>query len=333
MSPRKPRDGRRDPGPMSAVPATAAELCPSCAIPGRATSLTVPIAHDRLATLLRCPSCGSEFWSAGPDAAHGADPDGTAGPEADHDTSEYWEQYKFELYADEAVQRAYVERYARMLTLLNGLDLRPRSVLDVGGGIGNFAVWAAEQQLHAFMTDLDANAVAEARTRGVEAVQPDGLAGVLPKEGVDLVTLWDVVEHSSEPVALVRQARAALAPGGTLFLETPDARFPLRKSMLGLHRATGGRVDRTGALYYWEHKVYFTERGLRQLLRRCGMRTVAVERWTSPRAKMTNLLANPDALGTSALYRGVGRAYPYADRLLEAMALGNKLIMAAVPDP
>ena len=80
--------------------------------------------------------------------------------------------------------------------------------------------------------------------------------------------------------------------------------------MLGLHRATGGRVDRTGALYYWEHKVYFTERGLRQLLRRCGMRTVAVERWTSPRAKMTNLLANPDALGTSALYRGIGARLP-----------------------
>jgi hypothetical protein len=123
-----------------------------------------------------------------------------------------------------------------------------------------------------------------------------------------------------------------VAPGGAVFLETPDARFPLRKGMLGLHQATGGRVDQTGAMYYWEHKVYFTERGMRRIMERCGLRMVAVERWTSPRAKMTNLLANPDALGTSALYRGLGRAYPYADQALERLALGNKLITVAVPD-
>jgi hypothetical protein len=140
-----------------------------------------------------------------------------------------------------------------------------------------------------------------------------------------------VIEHTSEPAILLEQACAALAPGGALFFETPDARFPLRKGTLGVHRATGGRVDRTGALYYWEHKVYFTENGLRRLLDRHGMRTVAVQRWTSPRAKMTKLLADPGALGSSALYRGVGRVYPYADQILERVALGNKLIVVAVP--
>ena len=97
------------------------------------------------------------------------------------------------------------------------------------------------------MTDVDAGAVADDRNCGVEAVLPGELAGLLPENGVDLVTLWDVIEHSSEPIGLLQQARVVLAPGGALFLETPDARFPLRKGMLGLHRATGGRVDRTGA--------------------------------------------------------------------------------------
>jgi 2-polyprenyl-3-methyl-5-hydroxy-6-metoxy-1,4-benzoquinol methylase len=314
---------------MTAVSAAPAVQCPACTVPGRATTLTLAVPDGRVATLLRCPSCGTEFWSAGPrmgtaGAAEGSEPDS--------DASEYWEQYKFELYADVAVREAYEERYARMLALLIDLGLRPESLLDMGGGIGNFALWGAERNLRAIMTDVDAGAVAEARARGVEAVLPGELAGLLPENGVDLVTLWDVIEHSSEPIGLLQQARAALAPGGALFLETPDARFPLRKGMLGLHRATGGRVDRTGALYYWEHKVYFTQRGLSRLLQRCGMHTVAVERWTSPRAKMTQLLANPDALGTSALYRGVGRAYPYADQLLERVALGNKLIVVAVPN-
>jgi hypothetical protein len=67
-------------------------------------------------------------------------------------------------------------------------------------------------------------------------------------------------------------------------------------------------------------------------LQRC-MHTVTLQRWTSPRAKMTQPVANPDALGTSALYRGVGRAFPYPDQLLERAAMGNKLMGVAVPNP
>jgi hypothetical protein len=37
--------------------------------------------------------------------------------------------------------------------------------------------------------------------------------------------------------------------------------------------------------------------------------------------------------GTSALYRCIGRAYPYADQLLERVGTGNKLIVVAVPNP
>ena len=311
----------------------AAQQCPACTTPGRATSLITDVPDGHVATLLRCPSCGTEFWSAGPRPTAAASPDSNQSSEPDQDASEYWEEYKFELYADVAVRQAYEERYARMLALLGNLGLRPDSLLDMGGGIGNFALWGAERGVRAIMTDVDAGAVAEARNRGVEAVLPGDLAGLLPAGGVDLVTLWDVIEHSSEPGGLLQEARAALAPGGALFLETPDARFPLRKGTLGVHRATSGRIDRTGALYYWEHKVYFTESGLGRLLDRYGMRTVAVQRWTSPRAKMTKLLADPRALGTSPLYRAVGRAYPYADQFLERVALGNKLILVAVPNP
>jgi hypothetical protein len=37
--------------------------------------------------------------------------------------------------------------------------------------------------------------------------------------------------------------------------------------------------------------------------------------------------------GTSALHCDAGRAYPYADQLLERVAMGNKLIVVAVPNP
>ena len=243
--------------------------------------------------------------------------------------SEYWEEYKFDLYADDAVQRAYEERYERMLAMIEGLGFHPTSVLNVGGGIGNFAAWLAERGMTSYMTDIDSSAVAAAAERGVRAVEAKELGSLVPVDGVDTVTLWDVVEHVTDPSAFVSEALTRLRPGGVLFLETPDARFPLRRAVLGVRAASRGRVDKTGALYYWEHKVYFTERGLQMMLLRIGARVVGVERWTSPRAKMTKLLGSDEALGTSAFYRGMGRLYPYADTATERLGLGNKLIVVA----
>jgi hypothetical protein len=48
---------------------------------------------------------------------------------------------------------------------------------------------------------------------------------------------------------------------------------------------------------------------------------------------VATLLRYARAVGTSAHDRGVGRVYPYADQLLERMALGNKLIVVALPKP
>lgn len=292
-----------------------ADACPGCLTIGRATSLTPSLPGGGNATLLRCPSCGTEYWRLD---NKGVD-----------DESEYWEEYKFDLYADTAVQEAYEGRYERMLSMIEGLGFHPNSFLDIGGGIGNFAAWLAERGMTSYMTDIDSSAVAAAKERGVHAVESKDLDSLVPVDGVDAVTLWDVVEHVADPAAFVSEALTRLRPGGVLFFETPDARFPLRKAVLGVRAASKGRVDKTGALYYWEHKVYFTERGMAMLLMRLGARIVGVERWTSPRAKMTKLLGSDKALGTSAFYRGIGRVYPYADTGIERMRLGNKLIVVA----
>jgi 2-polyprenyl-3-methyl-5-hydroxy-6-metoxy-1,4-benzoquinol methylase len=292
-----------------------ADACPACLTIGRSTSFTLSLPDGGNATLLRCPTCGTEYWrldKKGVDAK-----------------SEYWEEYKFDLYADEAVQKAYEERYERMLSMIEGLGFLPNSVLDIGGGIGNFAAWLAERGVTSYMTDIDSSAVAAAKERGVQAVEAKDLNSLVPVDGVDAVTLWDVVEHVADPAAFVGEALTRLRPGGVLFFETPDARFPMRKAVLVVRAVSRGRVDKTGALYCWEHKVYFTERGMAMMLMRLGVRVVGVERWTSPRAKMTKILGSDEALGTSAFYRGIGRMYPYADTGIERMRLGNKLIVVA----
>lgn len=68
-----------------------------------------------------------------------------------------------------------------------------------------------------------------------------------------------------------------------LLFETPDGGFILRRVILALHALSRGRYDLTRPLYYWEHKIYFTERGLRILMRRLGCEVVVVRRATSVR--------------------------------------------------
>ena len=48
---------------------------------------------------------------------------------------------------------------------------------------------------------------------------------------------------------------------------------------------------------------------------------------------MTQLLANPRSPGDVRPVAASGAPYPYADQLLERVALGNKLIVVAVPNP
>jgi demethylspheroidene O-methyltransferase len=110
---------------------------------------------------------------------------------------------------------------------------RHRHLLDLGGGEGVFAQAALEHasKLRATVFDLPAVAAA-ARARfercglsgRAQAVGGDFHRDNLP-EGADVVSLVRVIyDHDDEPAkAILRSARKALKPGGTLLLAEPMA--------------------------------------------------------------------------------------------------------------
>jgi 2-polyprenyl-3-methyl-5-hydroxy-6-metoxy-1,4-benzoquinol methylase len=50
------------------------------------------------------------------------------------------------------------------------------------------------------------------------------LSGFSSDLAFDAITMWDVLEHVPDPVAFAEGARSYLAPGGALFLRTPNLR-------------------------------------------------------------------------------------------------------------
>ncbi len=98
----------------------------------------------------------------------------------------------------------------------------PAALLDVGCGDGMFLRVAARLGWKAEGIDFDEAAVAAARAAGCDVVH--GSLEDLPfaRDRYQHVTLSHVLEHVHDPLRLLRRCFELLAPGGRLWLETPN---------------------------------------------------------------------------------------------------------------
>lgn len=142
----------------------------------------------------------------------------------------------------------------------------PRSqcgrVLDVGCGDGSFLRNAADMGWTAVGTDTDPLVVSNARKAGLDVRQ-----GTIEEvDGpFDAITISHVIEHVHDPVGVIRSCFARLAPGGTLWIETPNI------DALGLRRFG---PDWRG-LEPPRHLVLFSRGALERVLRDAGFVQVA----------------------------------------------------------
>jgi demethylspheroidene O-methyltransferase len=107
------------------------------------------------------------------------------------------------------------------------------SLLDIGGGAAAFGMAVARRWPAISVTVADLPAVADLAARAIESeglsdrvavVGADATAGELPA-GFDVVSLVRILhDHDDDrALAMLRAARAALAPGGTLLIAEPIA--------------------------------------------------------------------------------------------------------------
>lgn len=141
-------------------------------------------------------------------------------------------------------------------------------VADLGCGHGEWLGWLAAQGFHNLVgVDGSEADLASARQHGPQCaqwVQADVTTFLQQNpRGFDLLHAKDVVEHMTkdEFIAFLQAARAALRPGGRLWIFTFNAQSPL------------SAATRYGD---FTHESGFTPSSLAQCLRACGFVEVAV---------------------------------------------------------
>jgi SAM-dependent methyltransferase len=101
-------------------------------------------------------------------------------------------------------------------------DLR---VLDVGCGAGGM-LGPLERFGEVWGVDPSPELLEVCRQRGFWRVRRAAVERLPVESGtVDLLTLFDTIEHVDDDVGALRECRRALAPGGLLFLSTPAYQF------------------------------------------------------------------------------------------------------------
>jgi len=211
-----------------------------------------PVGRKDGFTIVRCRGCGLTYVN--PRLAIGALADLYTGqvisPAAYYVRTEHQDERSF------AQRVALIERYRK-----------PGRLLDLGCGPGTFSVAARARGWTTLGLDINAASVAHCRDRGLDVIggafpHPD-LAG----KTFDVIAMNDFLEHLVDPAVALRMVRELLAPGGVVFISTPDIGSTMA-------RLTGGRWLH---LKPNEHLVYFDRRTIRALLERTGYRVEHVQ--------------------------------------------------------
>jgi len=139
---------------------------------------------------------------------------------------------------------------------------RKGRLLDVGCALGDFLLEAKAAGWDVEGVEISAFAAQRARERGLR-VSTGRLEDLdLPEASFDVITLYDAIEHMTDPVRTLAAVRRLLTPGGIVQLVTPNV-GGLQARVLGRH------------WYHYkpgEHLFYFAPNTLRATIERAGLR-------------------------------------------------------------
>jgi dolichol-phosphate mannosyltransferase len=102
-------------------------------------------------------------------------------------------------------------------------------LLDVGAATGFFMKIAQDSGWHTTGVEISPFAARVAHEKGLKVHHGTLTTISIEEESFDVVTMWDVLEHLTDPENDIVKVHVALRPGGLLLINTPDSSSSTQK--------------------------------------------------------------------------------------------------------
>jgi 2-polyprenyl-3-methyl-5-hydroxy-6-metoxy-1,4-benzoquinol methylase len=206
--------------------------------------------------IVKCNSCGHVFSSYNQDEHY----EGYWDDPAEEFDLKWWDEAHREIYDD------FISKF--ILT-------NKGKILDVGCGLGFFVkrIETMKPEWTAIGYEISEKAVQFANEKnGLKNIYA-GLvqSSTIPANSIDIITLWDVIEHIPKPHALLQYLQSLITPGGIIFLQTPNFPFQLWKAKLKV--LIRGMKPGVHYLEAKDHVNNYKMATLAELGKQCGFET------------------------------------------------------------
>ena len=171
-----------------------------------------------------------------------------------------------EIYVSQAEGR--MNTFKGNLKIINKYAKYKGRILDVGAAAGFFLKVARDDGWIVFGVEPSKWLASWGNDRYGLNIKNSTLRGAgFKSESFDVVTMWDVLEHTFDPMAELREVRRILEPGGILVINYPNIESKLAK---------------ISGKYWWfflsVHLYYFGEKTLRRYFDALGFECVSNKR-------------------------------------------------------
>lgn len=158
----------------------------------------------------------------------------------------------------------YKERHEYVLTKANKFETKLKSVLDVGGGNGEFAESLAIDE------SIDRIVLVEPQPLSLNNnkidVYQSSFEDFQTNERYSIITLFEVIEHIVNPSKLLKKIHQLLANDGIFILSTPN--------FGGFETSV---LQKTSRAAWFDHVVIYNVESIRKLLEKFGFEVLEIE--------------------------------------------------------
>jgi len=220
--------------------------------------------------------------------------------------------------------------FIKKLEVVDQLQKHKGILLDVGCGTGNFLVIANKDGWQVLGVEISHAAVEYVRKNFSFDIHEGPIENSkIASESLDVVTMWDVIEHIQNPNETLVAVRRIIKKGGVLVVETPDQRSFFKIICTFLYKLSRRKFSYLlNYVYYVPHYFFYNQITLRKILEKHGFRVIRSDKdETGYRFAVEKIKLH---FGNKKIHMLVIFLLPVAFFLARLFRMQNKMIVYAI---